>query len=147
MNPDAAVVTWATWIAAVAAGYLVLAVCGTLLAARPALRRALAAGLLLAIAGGGVAAAAPASNSHPRPAAVSGDWPGLATARRSSTVTVDSGDCLWDIAARRLARPTRARIALAWPRWWHANRAVVGADPDVIRPGQRLRPPVLRSSS
>lgn len=57
-------------------------------------------------------------------------------------VVVRGGDTLWAIAARHLG-PDAAddRIAEEWPRWFAANRHVVGADPDLIRPGQRLRPP------
>jgi hypothetical protein len=32
-------------------------------------------------------------------------------------------------------------IAAAWPRWYAANRAVIGPDPGLIRPGQELMPP------
>jgi hypothetical protein len=57
-------------------------------------------------------------------------------------VTVVSGDSLWSIAAAHLGRDaTPAEIAAAWPRWYAANRRVVGDDPTLIRPGQRLRPP------
>ncbi|MFN8156081.1 MAG: LysM domain-containing protein [Candidatus Nanopelagicales bacterium] len=57
-------------------------------------------------------------------------------------VVVRPGDTLWDIARRHLpARATDAQVARAWPRWYAANRAVIGPDPDVIRPGQRLRAP------
>jgi nucleoid-associated protein YgaU len=57
-------------------------------------------------------------------------------------IVVRRGDTLWDIAARALgAGATEADIAASWPRWHHANRHTIGADPDVLRPGQRLRPP------
>jgi nucleoid-associated protein YgaU len=57
-------------------------------------------------------------------------------------VVVRRGDTLWDIAARALgAGATASDIAASWPRWHHANRHTIGADPDVLRPGQRLRPP------
>lgn len=64
-------------------------------------------------------------------------------ARQSShTVRVRPGNTLWSIAASHLpAQPSTAEIAAAWPRWYTANRAVIGADPDLIRPGQRLHPP------
>jgi nucleoid-associated protein YgaU len=42
---------------------------------------------------------------------------------------VVAGDTLWGIAGAD------------WPRWYAANRALVGPDPDLIRPGQRLAPP------
>jgi resuscitation-promoting factor RpfA len=57
-------------------------------------------------------------------------------------VVVRSGDTLWGIAARHLpADASVAEIAAEWPRWYEANRRVIGTDPDLIRPGQRLRPP------
>jgi nucleoid-associated protein YgaU len=55
------------------------------------------------------------------------------------------GDCLWDIAAGRLAasgsRPTDAEIATAVQAWWSVNADVIGPDPDLILPGQVLRAP------
>lgn len=61
-------------------------------------------------------------------------------------VTVRRGDTLWSIAARHLqatGAPHRAGdIAREWPRWWHANLTALGGNPDLLRPGQQLRPPV-----
>ncbi len=55
---------------------------------------------------------------------------------------VRRGDTLWDVAARHLGpRGSVAAIAREWPRWYAANRAVIGADPHHIEPGQRLRAP------
>jgi nucleoid-associated protein YgaU len=34
-----------------------------------------------------------------------------------------------------------ADIAGSWPRWHAANRSTIGPDPDLILPGQLLRPP------
>lgn len=57
-------------------------------------------------------------------------------------VVVHRGDTLWSIAARRLgAGASDAEIAADWPRWYAANRHVIGPDPDLILPGQRLRVP------
>jgi nucleoid-associated protein YgaU len=57
-------------------------------------------------------------------------------------VVVHRGDSLWDIAARHLgSSPDAAEVAAEWPRWYAANRHVIGADPDLLRPGQRLAPP------
>ncbi len=57
-------------------------------------------------------------------------------------VVVRRGDSLWHLAARSLGpSATVAEIAAEWPRWWRANREVVGADPDLLVPGTRLRPP------
>jgi nucleoid-associated protein YgaU len=64
------------------------------------------------------------------------------TAPSGEAVTVAPGDTLWGIAAERLGPDaTNAEIAIEWPRWYAANRQVVGADPNLIYPGQRLRPP------
>ncbi len=57
-------------------------------------------------------------------------------------VTVRRGDTLWDLAARHLGpHATDAEIAAEWPRWYEANRAVVGDDPDLLLPGRQLQPP------
>jgi nucleoid-associated protein YgaU len=78
------------------------------------------------------------------------DWP-VATPDRPPT-TLDQrvvlrGDCLWDIAADWLARQQPGRpasdtaVAEAVRAWWQANAAVIGPDPDLLLPGQVLRPP------
>ena len=57
-------------------------------------------------------------------------------------VVVRRGDTLWGIAARHLgARAAAADVAAEWPRWYAANRAVIGPDPHLILPGQRLAAP------
>ena len=57
-------------------------------------------------------------------------------------VVVRRGDSLWSIAARHLGGDaTDAEVARAWPAWFEANRDVIGEDPDLLRPGQLLRPP------
>ncbi len=57
-------------------------------------------------------------------------------------VVVRRGDTLWDLAARQLGPGAgTARIAAEWPRWYAANRALIGPDPDRLEPGQRLRVP------
>lgn len=61
----------------------------------------------------------------------------------SERVVVHRGDTLWGIAARHLgADATDRDVAEAWPRWYAANRDVIGADPDLIRPGQQLVVPL-----
>lgn len=66
-----------------------------------------------------------------------------------SAVTVRSGDSLWAIAGRQLGDSARpAQIAAVWPRWYATNRATVGADPNLLRPGMRLHaPPVAPSNT
>lgn len=72
---------------------------------------------------------------HPAPAPV-------ATAPRGDppeTVTVRRGDSLWSIAASRLgAGVDDAAITAAWRRLYTDNRAAIGPDPGLIRPGLRL---------
>lgn len=73
-------------------------------------------------------------------------WPGertdAASAGAKPPVVVRPGDSLWVIAARRLAAgATDEQVATAWPRWYAGNRFVIGADPELIRPGQVLRAP------
>ena len=59
-----------------------------------------------------------------------------------SAVTVLAGDTLWDIAAQHLGPgASDVEIALQWPRWYEANRALIGQSPDVLLPGQILQPP------
>ena len=59
-----------------------------------------------------------------------------------TVVTVQRGDSLWSIAAAHLPRHVdAAEVAAAWPRWYDANRAVIGSDPDLILPGTELIAP------
>jgi resuscitation-promoting factor RpfA len=73
--------------------------------------------------------------------------PGLPDASTSSgqgrsAVMVVRGDTLWDIAAARLGtNATNPEIAAEWPRWYAKNRELIGSNPDLIFPGQRLLPP------
>jgi hypothetical protein len=70
------------------------------------------------------------------------DWPAPAPGEH----VVLRGECLWDIAAADLTRrtpgtPTDGEVAAAVDAWWDANAAVIGPDPDLLLPGQVLRPP------
>ncbi|WP_284983730.1 LysM peptidoglycan-binding domain-containing protein [Arthrobacter sp. efr-133-TYG-118] len=57
-------------------------------------------------------------------------------------VVVRRGDSLWSIAARQLGpMASDVDIALHWPKWYAANRHVVGDDPGLLVPGQILHPP------
>ena len=61
---------------------------------------------------------------------------------KPAPVTVRRGDSLWRIAARSLPRGTgQSAVERAWHRWYEANRAVIGPDPNLIQPGQQLTPP------
>jgi resuscitation-promoting factor RpfA len=62
--------------------------------------------------------------------------------RQGPAVTVKPGESLWLIAAHRLGpTATDADIAAEWPRWYAANRTIVGDDPALLRPGQQLTSP------
>lgn len=57
-------------------------------------------------------------------------------------VVVLRGDSLWAIAARHLpAGSSPAQVDTSWHRWYLANRTVIGADPNLLLPGQILQPP------
>lgn len=77
-----------------------------------------------------------------RPAADPGGLPGHRPGAGVDEVVVRRGDTLWGIAARHLGpASTAADVAAEWPRWYAANRGEIGPDPDLLHPGQRLRPP------
>jgi hypothetical protein len=77
------------------------------------------------------------------PPGVPPDWPHVAPGEH----VVVRGECLWDIARDRLqqqahgAPVTAAEVARATRDWWQANASVIGPDPDLLLPGQVLRPP------
>jgi nucleoid-associated protein YgaU len=90
-------------------------------------------------------ASTPASTSGLSHARRQVDLPAAAarrTANADDEIVVRRGDTLWAVAARYLGSAvTAAEVAAAWPRWYAANRAVIGRDPDHIEPGMRLHPP------
>jgi len=101
-----------------------------------------------------VAAAAPApAPSGARAAGLELDWPdtdgheaGVEAGAVVAPVVVRPGDTLWRVAERTLhastgAQPSAAQVARSWPRWWSANREVIGNDPDLILPGTALTAP------
>jgi hypothetical protein len=60
----------------------------------------------------------------------------------AGTVVVQGGDTLWSIVATSLGPDASdVEVADAWPRWYQANRAVIGPDPNIILPGQVLLTP------
>jgi hypothetical protein len=76
--------------------------------------------------------------AEPRPAPT----PHEAEPDASDLVVVRAGDSLWRIAAAHLPpRTSEQRIAAMWPRWYAANRTLIGADPRRILPGQHLHAP------
>ncbi len=61
----------------------------------------------------------------------------------SDAYVVESGDSLWRIAATVLRSngdgdPSSASIARFWPEIYEANMALIGDNPNLIFPGQRL---------
>jgi hypothetical protein len=86
------------------------------------------------------------------PEARTGAGPGLDDSGRgpgdtdgqARAVTVLAGDTLWDIVASYLGPDASdVDIALEWPRWFAANRALIGGSPDVLLPGQILHAPAV----
>lgn len=59
----------------------------------------------------------------------------------SNEYVVQVGDSLWTIARSLLdePQPSARSIDRAWRTLWEANRAVIGSDPSLIRPGTRLQ--------
>lgn len=93
-----------------------------------------------------VPATAPAPPAPSSPVeTTAADRPAAATApapAAAGVVVVEPGDTLWSIAASHLpSAATDAEVAAAWPHWYRTNSAVVGPDPDLIRPGQVLTVP------
>lgn len=135
-NTEALVVDMASWAAAAAA---VCVLCSLLRAKRAG---SAVAALVVAV-GATIGGVASADSPHPHPSA----RPSLAwTAsgihqRAASDVVVRAGDCLWAITERELRDPSAARVSARWPSWWRTNRRVIGSDPNLIHPGQRLRRP------
>lgn len=62
--------------------------------------------------------------------------------------TVKDGESLWAIADRLLAaKASYSEVDQAWRRIYRSNRPVIGPNPDLIHPGERLRLPPLPGSS
>jgi nucleoid-associated protein YgaU len=82
----------------------------------------------------------------PAPVRLVAAAPRRAHARRK-TVVVHRGDSLWRIVARYLGpTATAVNVSAEWPRWYAANRSVIGPDPDLLLPGQRLTPPAAHAN-
>ncbi len=54
---------------------------------------------------------------------------------------VTAGDCLWSIVRDRSPDASDGQIAASVAQWHDTNRELIGPDPDLIQPGQRLVPP------
>lgn len=129
----------------------------------PLLRRLTAAALGAAVVASGVATAAepahrstapaarvhpvamvpwPTTPTHPERAVPWPTTPAAPRPRARVSVVVAAGDSLWRIAAHRLGpHASDAEIDAACRRWYAANRARIGANPDLIQPGLRLYAP------
>ena len=67
------------------------------------------------------------------------------TVRAPRTVVVRAGDCLWSLAAADVpAGASARRVTARWHAIHRLNAAVIGPDPDLIHPGQRLDLPPRR---
>lgn len=81
---------------------------------------------------------APRHRPQPQVALVTSVGPRVA----QPPVVVRRGDTLWGLVRRQLGRDaTDVEVALQCSAWHEANRAVIGPDPDVLVPGEILRPP------
>jgi hypothetical protein len=78
-----------------------------------------------------------------RPTAAAAHRPAPPTDARVHVVR--HGASLWSVAAA--TAPPGADVDARWRAIWAANRDVVGDDPDLILPGQRLRLPPSQPSS
>lgn len=90
------------------------------------------------------AQATPVLHATPRPAAKLSVFigPNRSQDTGAEHIVVRRGDTLWSIAQRHLGPgATDEQVDAHWRRWYDANRAVIGADPDLISPGARLTPP------
>lgn len=86
----------------------------------------------------------PSRSPSGSPSRSPGGAPPSATTDAGATdaVTVRPGDTLWGLAGRALGdAASPAEVAAAWPRWYAANRRVIGSNPDRLQPGQTLQPP------
>ena len=119
----------------------------------PVVRRAVLAACGVALSAAAPALASPGADSHRGlTAAIAGlPFPALPMdlpAQAHRVVVVRPGDSLWAITARRLS-PTAddADVTAGWQALYARNRAVVGDDPSLIRPGQQLTLPALLEES
>ncbi len=77
--------------------------------------------------------------AHPEPGPTREPVTPTVARAAAAGVVVAPGDTLWDLAARHLGpHPTAQETAAAWPAIYALNREVIGPDPGLIEPGQRL---------
>jgi nucleoid-associated protein YgaU len=145
----------AAWVAAIAVAAVVEAAsrgrirATTWVGCPTAVRRLLLGGLGVALSVSPAPALAAGSSPEPPgstlglpvPArTVSQGDPAQGTAQEPTRrIEVRAGDCLWDLARSRLpAGAAAGRVADLADATYRRNRAVIGDDPDLIRPGQQL---------
>ena len=74
--------------------------------------------------------------------------PEVPSSPMTAPVVVAAGDSLWTIAGTHLGpMATDVDIAMHWPKWYDANRSIIGTDPGLLQPGQVLYPPPPQSAS
>lgn len=62
--------------------------------------------------------------------------------KAQESVVVLTGDTLWSIAAAELGEDASpVEVSARWQQWYQENEAVIGTDPDVIKPGMVLTSP------
>ena len=67
---------------------------------------------------------------------------GHGEAAQPVTLVVRRGDCLWDLVELHLGpKASAVEVARAVPVWFALNRSTIGADPNLLLPGQILRIP------
>jgi hypothetical protein len=97
------------------------------------------------LAGKAAHTAGPSRFRNPDAGLVTGGRPSRRSSLDAGNHIVGAGDTLWAIARSTLPdEQSAARVTAEWHRWYAANRSVIGADPDLIRPGQDLRQPTGR---
>lgn len=99
------------------------------------------------------------SASDPQPIPPVFDWPAgdpqpptppsaaTPTSPTTDSYVVADGDCLWHIVADRLPGASTADVANVVHELWIANESVIGADPDLLIPGQTLQLPAELTGS
>lgn len=138
----------AAWLWLLATAVAIEAVTGAAAASRVRLpgRRLVLAACGIALAGATPAAATPgAPHVDPHDAAAAVFLTGLPLPDRpagDTAVVVRAGDTLWALAERTLpAGADDGAVTARWHRIYDLNRELIGPDPDLIQPGQRLRLP------
>jgi nucleoid-associated protein YgaU len=58
---------------------------------------------------------------------------------KGTRLTVKAGDSLWSLSQQALGpHASAAQIAAAWPQFYRANKALIGSNSRVIKPGEVL---------